>query len=113
MPDDEADTVLVVFDGDLTIRTVDAVRGKFMAALPPSSSGRPARIAVDCSAAGEIDLTFIQLLIAARHSAGAAGTAIGLVRCPDGALLDVLTRGGFRVVPEPGGPGCWFAGEAT
>jgi hypothetical protein len=68
-------------------------------------------IAIDCSSATEIDLTFIQLLVAARISARIAGLSINFVPCPDGVLLDTLTRSGFRVVPE-NGAGFWFTGEA-
>jgi hypothetical protein len=69
-------------------------------------------IAIDCSAASEIDLTFIQLLIAARVSIGASGGRLSLAHCPDGPLMDTLTRGGFRLEPEIGG-GFWFRGEAA
>lgn len=113
MPQDTAADVHLVLDGALTMRTVDAVRSTLRAAIdsPPGDSALP-RIVIECSAATEIDLTFIQLLIAARVSTQAAARRISLAPGPDGELLHALTRGGFRVVPEPGG-GFWFTGEAA
>jgi hypothetical protein len=121
MPQNIAAIVQLVLDGALTMRTVETVRATLRAALEPPSGNAPAgiapdaitpaSIAIDCSAATEIDLTFIQLLIAARVSAGTVGRSLGLAPCPDGVLLDTLTRGGFRIEPEPGG--FWFTGEAA
>jgi hypothetical protein len=79
--------------------------------VPPADVA-PRDVAIDCSVASEIDLTFIQLLIAARVSTQARGQRISLMPCPDGVLLDVLTRGGFRLMPESDG-GFWFTGEAA
>ena len=84
--------------------------GTGIGASPPRVA--PAAIAIDCSAAGEVDLTFIQLLIAARISACASGQRISLAACPDGTLLDALIRGGFQLEPEAGG-GFWFRGQAA
>ena len=110
MPQDIAANAQLVLDGALTMRTVDTVRATLRAAIEPPSG--PAGIDIDCSAATEIDLTFIQLLVAARLSTRATGRSISLAPGPDGVLLDALTRGGFRVVPENGG-GFWFTGEAA
>jgi hypothetical protein len=136
MPQDSTANVQLVLDGALTMRTIEAIRATFRAAIEPPAGIAPAQIspsgiapsgtapcgtapsgiapsgiAIDCSAATEIDLTFIQLLVAARISARIAGLSINFVPCPDGVLLDTLTRGGFRVVPE-NGAGFWFTGEA-
>lgn len=99
------------------MRTVDNVRATLLAAIERPSGAVPADIArpdiaIDCCAAAEIDLTFIQLLIAARGSTRASGRRISLASCPDGVLLDTLTRGGFQVVAEDDG-GFWFTGEAA
>jgi hypothetical protein len=117
MPQNTAATFQLVLDGALSMRTVETVRTTLCAAIEPPSDTAPAGIApigfaIDCSAATEIDLTFIQLLIAARVSTSAAGRPLHLAREPDGTLLDTLNRGGFRVVPEPGG-GFWFTGEVA
>lgn len=104
----------LVLAGALTIGTADTVHATLRAAIEPTSGVGPTDISIDCSEAGEIDLSFIQLLIAARISAQLLGRAVSLATCPDGALLDTLTRGGFQVVCE-GGPkdtaAFWFAGE--
>jgi ABC-type transporter Mla MlaB component len=112
MPQETTTNVQLVLDGALTMRTVEAVRATLRVALEPPSSTAPTGIDIDCSAASEIDLTFIQLLIAARVSTCAAGRSLSLTPCPNGVLLDTLTRGGFRLVPERGG-GFWFTGEAA
>jgi hypothetical protein len=110
MPQDVAANVQLVFDGALIMRTVETVQATLRTAIEPPSG--PAGINIDCSAATEIDLTFIQLLIAARVSTCAAGRTLTLIPCPDGVLLDTLTRGGFRLVPETDG-GFWFTGDAA
>jgi ABC-type transporter Mla MlaB component len=112
MPQNAAANVQLVFEGALTMRTVEAVRATLLTAIEPPSGLPPAGIAIDCSTASEIDLTFIQLLIAVRVSTRATGRSINLLPSPDGALLDTLTRGGFRVVPESGS-GFWFTGDAA
>lgn len=96
------------------MRTVETVRATLRAALdpPPDAAG----IAIDCSAATEIDLTFVQLLIATRLSALREGKAVSLTAEPNGALLDTLIRGGFRVARDAGPEavaGFWFDGAAA
>ena len=115
MPQNTAANIQLVLDGALTMRTVETVRATLRAAIePPLDTApdaiAPAAVGIDCSAATEIDLTFIQLLIAARISTSAAGPPLRLTPEPDGTLLDTLNRGGFHVVPEAGG-GFWFTGE--
>src|ERR1700722_5316689 len=108
MPQETAANVQLVLDGPLTRRTVETVRATLRVAIEPLSGATPTGIDptgidIDCSAATEIDLTFIQLLIAARLSTCAAGRRLSLAPRPNGLLLDTLTRGGFRLVPEPAG----------
>jgi hypothetical protein len=112
MPQETAANIQLVLDGALTMRTVETVRDTLRAAIEPPAGITPTGIDIDCSDATEIDLTFIQLLIAARLSTGAAGRRLSLAPCQNGALLDTLARGGFRLVPEPGG-GFWFSGDAA
>jgi STAS domain len=117
MPQDTAANIQLVLDGVLTMRTVETVRATLRAAIEPAFSPEqpkiaPSGIAIDCSAATEIDLTFIQLLIGARVSTCTAGPRLSLAPQPDGILLDTLTRGGFRLVPDADG-GFWFTGDAV
>jgi STAS domain len=105
---DVASTGHLAFDGALTIRTAEAVCAQLLDAIKQHTS-----LSIDCSAATEVDLSFIQLLIAARVSAGLLQHDVVLDRRPDGALLDAMTRGGF---PDPqqgqGGEATafWFGG---
>jgi anti-anti-sigma regulatory factor len=85
----------LALDGALTIRTAEAVSAKLLDAIREHTC-----LSIDCSAAPEIDLSFIQLLIAARASALLSHRSVILATRPDGVLLDTLTRGGFRVTQE-------------
>jgi ABC-type transporter Mla MlaB component len=80
----------VILDGMLTIRGIDAVRSRLAATLSEHSA-----IEVDCSAAVEVDLSLIQLLIAAHRSAEQAGQRLTLAQPADGALRAALIQGGF------------------
>lgn len=116
MTHDSAGTRTLVLDGALTMRTVEAVHAALRAAIEPASGAASSGVTIDCSAATEIDLTFIQLLIAVRISALRLGGTLSLAARPDGALLDTLTRGGFRAARETGSdepPTFWFDGTAT
>jgi ABC-type transporter Mla MlaB component len=111
MPLDTEDGARLVLEGALTMRTVDAVRATLRAAIEPPSLALTT-LSIDCAGATEIDLTFVQLLIAARVSAQGLGRDVVLAACPEGALLDTLVRGGFQVAAESGGgetPAFWFA----
>jgi STAS domain len=117
--DNVAGTCLTL-EGALTMRTAETVRATLRDAIVPMAAAQCgnlsipplsiaplaiaplaiAPLAINCSAATEIDLTFVQLLVATRVSAGRLGGTVSLVSAPDGALLDTLTRGGFRVVRD-------------
>jgi len=112
MTQDTATGARLVLEGALTIHTVESVQATLREAIEPPSG---ANLSIDCSIATEIDLTFIQLLVATRVSGQLLGKAVSLATAPDGALLDTLTRGGFTVVWEseegPGAPEAfWFKG---
>ena len=64
--------VRLVLEGALTMRVpIDAVPGPTLrGAMEPASA---ANLSIDCSAATEVDLTFIQLLVATRLSGQLAG----------------------------------------
>jgi anti-anti-sigma regulatory factor len=109
MQDVSPDTRLVL-DGALTIRNAAAIRATLLDTVTSHSA-----ITIDCTAAVEVDLSFIQLLIATGASASAAGKSVTLATRPDGAFLDALARGGFRVNSEnpAGDPPFWFEGAAS
>jgi hypothetical protein len=127
MTEDIAAGVPLVFAGALTMRTVDDIHATLREAIerPDSAADPPAdpaadplgaRISIDCAAATEVDLTFVQLLIASRISAPRVGKTVQLAAPADGALLDTLTRGGFQAVREScpdGTPDFWFEGTRS
>ncbi len=75
----------LVLTGALTVRTVRQVHADMLAAVR-----RNRHVRIDCSAASEIDLSFIQLVLAARRDAAATGGALALAHPADGALLERL-----------------------
>jgi anti-anti-sigma regulatory factor len=97
MTEDTAMGVRLVLEGALTIRTVETIRATLREAIEP---GPGASISIDCCNATEVDLTFVQLLVAARVTGQLLGKTVSLAGPPDGALLYTLTRGGFTVVGE-------------
>jgi ABC-type transporter Mla MlaB component len=58
-------------------------------------------LVIDCSRATDIDVAFVQLLLAARKSAGEQGRVLRLHAAASGALLACLRAGGF--LPEAPG----------
>ena len=61
-----------------------------------------------------MDLSFVQLLVAARTSARRSDNTVVFGEPPDGVLLDTLTRAGFRVTTEMSGAKAgsfWFDGD--
>ena len=86
------------FDGSLTLPRADAIRSILAAAL---DAGAP--IAIDCDGATEVDVSFIQLLLAARRSAAHRGAALALAAPAAGALRAALERGGFLTAASKGG----------
>lgn len=87
---DETPPSRLVLDGELTIRTIAAVHGKLRAFIDSAE-----RLELELADAGPIDISFIQLALAARRSAEAAGKHVVWVKPAAGALRDVLIRGGF------------------
>ena len=86
----ETEILKVELEGELTIRSITELRERLLEAL---KSGRAvvAKIADDAVA----DLTFVQLIEAARRSAQAAGQTFALAGPATGPLLETLRRGGF------------------
>ncbi len=95
------------------MRHVEGVRAMLREAIELPSGVAMDRISIDCRAATEVDLTFVQLLVAARISARRLSKTLILAAYPDGVFLDTLTRGGFQVAHETGIAGdraYWFEG---
>ncbi len=85
-----ADPTKLDFFGDLTIGAIGAVHAELSQAL---SKDTAIIIAVD--AAADTDLTFVQLIEAARREAERKGSTFRLAEPASGSLLETLDRGGF------------------
>jgi ABC-type transporter Mla MlaB component len=80
----------LVLSGSLTVRDIQLVHARIAAALHQYPS-----VTLDCAAANAVDLSFIQLVLAARKSAAAAGKTLALARPAEGALRDALKLAGL------------------
>ena len=101
----------LIFDGPLTVRNIVTLQERLLEAL---QTGLPTEI--DCSGATEVDLSFLQLLIAARRSAAGQGSALTCRGPASGPLRDVLVRSGFTGAAEESSPAAltlWLQGEPT
>jgi len=87
-------SVPIALDGPLTIRTIADVRAALLEAL----AGHPA-VQLDCTGAESVDLSFIQVVLAARLSAAQAGRQLALAAPADGALRAALEQGGLAADP--------------
>ncbi len=58
-----------------------------------------ASVILDCAGATEIDVAFVQILIAASRTAAKSNKRIELKRPPDGPLPEALRRCGFPPPP--------------
>ena len=91
--------------GPQTVRCIDAVHAGLVAALR-----RHPVVTVDCAAVTDVDLSLIQLLLAARASATLVGKAVRLAGPARGALHAALLAGGF--LPDTSEAAFWNASEA-
>lgn len=80
----------VRLSGPLTIRRAGELRDALLAALGSHQS-----IILELQDDAEADISFVQLLLAARQSARAQGKQIALKQPSAGSLLAVLNGGGF------------------
>lgn len=85
-----ASPTVVRLDGARTI----AVAADTHAALSAALAGADA-VVVDCRGTSEADLSLVQLLIAARHSADDAGKTLSLAAPADGPLAQILIDAGI------------------
>jgi anti-anti-sigma regulatory factor len=90
LADTESEAASVLLDGALTVRNIASVRDILLAALTDHHVVR-----VDCRAADAVDLSCIQLLLAAHRSASQAGKQLVLAAPADGLLRAALEQGGF------------------
>jgi outer membrane murein-binding lipoprotein Lpp len=89
--------------GACTVAKADEIHAKLLDMV-----ARYAILEVDRNDADEVDLSFVQLLLAARASARLAGRTVRLARPAAGTLLDVLHRGGFLAGQTPADCAFWL-----
>ncbi|MTJ81853.1 MAG: STAS domain-containing protein [Telmatospirillum sp.] len=104
MNDDSAH-VVIDCNGEISLSVAEDLHDRLCAAL---TDGRP--IEIDCTGATSIDISFIQLLVAARASAARRGVPLAL-KAPGGeALQDGLRRGGFLPAQPFANDDFWIGG---
>jgi anti-anti-sigma regulatory factor len=86
---------IVTLSGVIDIRSID---NSFMKIKQAADEGHS--LEINLADVTDIDLTFLQLIEAARRSAAQAGAGIRLSRPADGIVLETLRRGGFLNSPE-------------
>ena len=82
----------VVFAGRQTLAEAEVTRDQLMAALltPEMSS-----LVLDCTSVSDLDVSFLQLLLATRKMGQARGIAVSLTAPATDALADTLARAGL------------------
>jgi hypothetical protein len=97
-------------NGAQTVRTIQAAHERLIAAMAEHQA-----IEIHCSAVTELDLSLIQLVLAAKRSADKAGKSLRLAAPAAGKLRDALERAGFLAATdgETGGQAFWLKGTST
>ena len=91
----EPNDITLSFEGALGVRTIETMRRTLLDGLCGATS-----VAIDCTAVKSADLSFIQLLLAARLSAEAAGKRLELATPLPDVLSAALKQGGFLAAAE-------------
>jgi len=84
----------IEFVGELNIRSVSDAHRRLAEAM-----AGPGAVAADVAADASVDLSFVQLIESARRTARESGGPFRLARPADGALREILERGGFLAAP--------------
>lgn len=95
----------ITVDKSMTLRSIEELRGQLL-----DTFASDAAIELDASATAEIDLSFIQLLEAARVYAERDGKSIRLSKPAHPALAALLERAGFLTAPTADDVDFWFHG---
>jgi anti-anti-sigma regulatory factor len=81
--------------GQLTTRTTDETCQSLLAALDEAGD----HLVLDCSEVADVDVSFLQLLVATQRSAERLNKTVAFLAPPQGVLADALRRCGFAA-PE-------------
>ncbi len=106
MTQDTSPNVLVL-SGDRCVRQAVQTHDEVLAALRA-----PGDLVLDCAGITGADLSFVQIILAAHRSARSGGCHVSISAPPEGALRNVLDRGGF-VQTSATDPACWISGGAV
>ncbi|EPY00938.1 STAS domain-containing protein, partial [Magnetospirillum fulvum] len=101
----DEDTVTIACSGELTLPRAEELRDSFLSALGQSRS-----VVIDVTEASEIDLSFIQLILAARTSVERRGGSLRLVSPADGVLASTLRAAGLTGGPFSPDSQLWIEG---
>ena len=86
----ELQSSIIRFSDNVTISNISDAHDILLAAFERENS-----VTIEIDGLEEADLTFIQLIESARKSAAEGGRSIQLRKPAEGAVLQVLQRGGF------------------
>ena len=79
----------LVLTGEITLQSIETVHARLL-----EMAGQPI-VEIDCDGVTEVDVSLIQLILAARSSAQRSGRSLVLAHPAAGPLEDALQRGGF------------------
>jgi hypothetical protein len=81
--------------------------GDFAARMRDASATGAEDIVLECAALDQVDLSFLQIVVAARAELGASGRTLSLVSADDGPVAALLARAGLA---EPSDIPSWLKG---
>lgn len=101
----ELGSSIVRFSDNVTISNIADAHDILLAAIESNNS-----ITIEIDGLEEADLTFIQLIESARRSAAESNRSIQLLEPAQGAVLQVLQRGGFLDPDDQDRMNFWLQG---
>jgi hypothetical protein len=100
--------IVVRFQESVTISNISVAHDLIMSDMSGERD-----VNVDLSSLGDVDLTFVQLIESARRAAEERGRTIRLLQPAQGALLQVLQRGGFLDPEDQTRSDFWLQGTSA
>lgn len=100
------DTVTIACSGDLCLPRAEELRDIFLSALEQSRD-----VVIDVTHASEVDLSIVQLILAARTSAARRGGSLRLASPADGPLASTLRAAGLTGGPLSPDSQFWIEGN--
>jgi len=99
-------TQVIEVPSSVTVRSAGEFAGRLLGAVQSGGD-----IDIDLSALTEVDLSFVQLILAARAHLDQEGARLALAQPAGPALAALLDRAGFLGDPQPADIEFWFHGE--